>query len=129
MQIVKKVPREDALVYFLLFDDRWVKIGYSVDPWARARQIATSMPLKPRILLVIPGGRPMEQWLHEVFAKWRTNGEWFNLSKELLVYIHNKLTELGMSTKDHRSKRRWMKALATSKLKDRQLPDTSGCWR
>jgi hypothetical protein len=73
-------------VYFAETEDEsLVKIGFSVTPTRRLRQLGTLMPL--RLIGCFPGSMDTEAWLHRKFAQDRTTGEWFRSTVELRTLI------------------------------------------
>jgi hypothetical protein len=94
MQIcsVKGAIREDGRlrpgcsIYLAIADfgaaGKFVKAGYSIDPWKRLGSIQTGcpMPVKTLAYVLVPGeamARKIEGLLHKVYAPCRTSGEWF----------------------------------------------------
>lgn len=85
-----------GLVYFFECDD-FIKIGFSVDPESRLRQIqvsgnGTTAPQnvnmrEAKMITAAPGSRNDEMALHNRFAATRDEGEWFKKSAELLDYV------------------------------------------
>jgi hypothetical protein len=64
-----------------------VKIGRSVDPWARLGKLQTGAAEPLRMLLTMPGGAAQENALHRRFAHLRVHGEWFRLTADLADFI------------------------------------------
>jgi hypothetical protein len=96
------VPQEnDELAPLLNIDDgrpkdrvyvvgfsHWIKIGWSSGVrGGRVRDLQTAIPVKLKIHAYISGGRNLEQRLHERFARYRRQGEWFVLKGELLSWV------------------------------------------
>lgn len=77
-------PRDGGYVYFLGISNA-IKIGYSVNPWARSNEIVCCE--KPELMAVISGTTDDERGLHEKFKEFRMNGEWFKRSEELVNHI------------------------------------------
>lgn len=85
-----------GLVYFFECDD-FIKIGFSVNPESRLRQIqvsgnGTAAPQnmntrEAKIITAAPGTRKDEMALHDRFAATRDEGEWFKKSAELTDYV------------------------------------------
>ncbi len=69
-----------------------VKIGRSVDPIKRIRQLRTSAPYGLRVLGVMPCMNDVEseKIIHQKFASQRVSrkNEWFRVSVPLLLYIN-----------------------------------------
>jgi len=57
------------------------KIGYARDPQKRIEALQTGCPAKLEIECVVEGGYDLEAKLHQVFRKYRTHGEWFELNE------------------------------------------------
>lgn len=79
------------MVYFIrnTFDGS-IKVGYSLDPEARLRQLQTASPHRLEIVATIEGGATEEGQIHEVLAEFRMEGEWFRsttASRTLIAYI------------------------------------------
>ncbi|MFF6903309.1 GIY-YIG nuclease family protein [Streptomyces hydrogenans] len=55
-----------------------VKIGTSVNPDKRLKELQTGNPDRLEVLWSTPGGRELETALHQAFAAYRTEGEWFD---------------------------------------------------
>jgi len=81
-----KRRKRQVLVYFIK-DGEKIKIGSSVKPTQRERQLRTHTPLP--ILATCSGGTKRERHLHKRFAHYRVSGtrEWFWKNAELLAYI------------------------------------------
>jgi hypothetical protein len=75
-------------VYFITLGNARVKIGFTKNVQARFSQLSTTIPGKGRIHYVTPGGRLLEQELHQLFAEDRVNGEWFNYSQAIRDWIN-----------------------------------------
>lgn len=84
-------------VYFAAADDDVVKIGLARDPAKRIATLQTSHPKKLALLLVLPGGRDLEQRLHARFARYRVGGEWFRREGHLRNFIESQLAKAGRS--------------------------------
>ena len=83
-------PRsEPAHTYFIRATrSGLIKIGCASDPEARLRTLSTGSP-EPLELLAVwrDGGRWAERQMHELFASFRSHGEWFHPSRELYAAI------------------------------------------
>jgi hypothetical protein len=75
-----------AYVYFIKDGDK-VKIGHSVHPTVRMKNLTTHSKLE--LLGILAGGRKRELALHDKFDKYRIEGtrEWFKLVPEIIKYI------------------------------------------
>jgi hypothetical protein len=74
-----RLPREE-FVYFATLGGL-VKIGISVDPARRARN------LNATLVHTEPGGRQRERELHDAFKLARVRGEWFRLDARISRYL------------------------------------------
>lgn len=61
---------------------RPVKIGISFDPEERLEALQIGSPVILRLLWKTPGGRAMEEALHEQFHPYWSHGEWFDFGDE-----------------------------------------------
>ena len=80
-------------VYFLCSAcKRYVKIGYSIHPEMRRRQLATGNPEHSFLLGSFPSGRIGETLLHMAFGDLRTTypKEWFEIRGQLSAYLEMK---------------------------------------
>ena len=76
-------------VYFMQnVENKQIKIGVSIHPEIRRKQIITEVKNYIKILHIIPSaGYDQEQFLHEKFREFRIRGEWFKPDSVLLDYI------------------------------------------
>lgn len=82
-------PNVRGYVYFIQHETGGaIKIGTSEDPERRLKDF-NGMTHDPRyrILATAPGGRMLEEALHQKFAGARSHGEWFKPHKRILDYI------------------------------------------
>lgn len=92
-QMAKEYPKEHrGYVYLMRLDEtNRYKIGYSVDPWRRAREINSGLPIDIRIIHQIPSNQIacLENELHSRFQRLRFSkrNEWFALGEEDVEYI------------------------------------------
>lgn len=76
-------------VYFIQQGDNGpIKIGYSAEPEKRLQTLSTASPYPLRILKTTEGGKSLEQTLHQRFAEFQLEGEWFAPDDELLDFIN-----------------------------------------
>lgn len=86
--ILKPRKYTGSYVYFLLFgSNARVKIGTSRNPRARIAGLSTGAPGKVRLYYVTPGDRGLEADLHQRFAEYRINGEWFIYAQPIREWI------------------------------------------
>ena len=78
----------ESYVYFIA-DEGFtaVKIGRAKAPRARLAELQIGSPVRLNLMATFAGGRNEESMLHECFADWRTEGEWFSLAPELVCLI------------------------------------------
>lgn len=85
-----------SMIYFIAADEvARVKIGWSIDPVSRLKELQTGCPVALRIVAAVPGTYSMEQQLHVDFAKFRSHGEWFAMVPEILHRIAEMLASGG----------------------------------
>lgn len=67
----------------------YVKIGRSINPEKRLKELATGTPETPKLILVVPNKGHMEKSLHRCFKEWKTRerGEWFFLNDNIQEFI------------------------------------------
>ena len=67
----------------------YCKIGYSVYPSKRLKQISPRLPFPLNITHIACAFNmcEAEQYFHDMFSEQRTNGEWFKLSREDISYL------------------------------------------
>jgi hypothetical protein len=83
---IKKRARKT--VYFLLAEKtKVIKIGISDNVKARAEAIQSMSPDRLILIGTEPGDEKRESELHEKFSRFRSHGEWFHASDELISYI------------------------------------------
>lgn len=64
-----------------------IKIGSSVHPLLRLKQIRAHSPVEVELIAAIEGSAKLERELHAKFADNRLHGEWFTSTEELVSYI------------------------------------------
>ncbi len=64
-----------------------IKIGFSANPWARAKELNTGSHDEQELLGYVKGTPEDEREWHERFDHLRMNGEWFRPGKDLLEAI------------------------------------------
>lgn len=76
------------MIYFAMMGN-YIKIGFTDqdDVNDRISQLNTSAAEKIELICTIEGGRDVESGLHDRFAQFRANGEWFRICPELLKFI------------------------------------------
>ena len=87
---------EGHFVYFVrLGDTGHIKIGTSRNVAQRLSKMATDMPSKPEVVLVIRGDRTKELALHKELAAHRKRGEWFDCHPEVMAVIDRERAKAG----------------------------------
>lgn len=76
------------MIYFIGNERGQIKIGYSVRPFDRLKNLQTSSPDKLKILALMPGDKDKERALHLKYAEYHIQGEWFGANKELTLEIN-----------------------------------------
>ena len=71
---------------YIIYDDKYYKIGKTKNLKNRMESMKTS---NPHIKLLLFLDKDIEKDLHVKFKDRNITGEWFNLSKEDLEYLHN----------------------------------------
>ncbi len=67
-----------GFVYFIgAKDGDTIKIGFSVNPESRIRQVQSGNPERLSVLFQFRGHKDTEQCLHRLFGPSRLSGEWF----------------------------------------------------
>ncbi|MEZ2410488.1 GIY-YIG nuclease family protein [Bosea sp. RCC_152_1] len=74
--------RRQGYLYFLM-TARFVKIGFSTQPFGRASALKTGLADEMTAFVIIKGKRSDERRLHDEFAGARVRGEWFALNSKL----------------------------------------------
>jgi len=73
--------------YFIGGEEGAIKIGKTLNPQARLRQIQMCSPIKVRILALAPGGGARERAYHVQFGEHWSHGEWHNRHPDILAEI------------------------------------------
>lgn len=79
-------------IYFIR-SGNYIKIGYADDPARRLKELQTANPGELEILGIAPGNVAREREIHIIFADFRANGEWFELTTDILAYINQHCTK------------------------------------
>lgn len=83
--VVKQTQTDEQPLVYLLKVHNFYKIGISKDVNKRIRQLSTGCSAMPELIAVAPGGRQLEQELHEEFKNYRKHGEWFGHRREIIA--------------------------------------------
>ena len=90
--------KRNKYVYFIgEGKNKPVKIGISMNPQDRLRALQTSNPEPLNILGMFYGWIKEESMLHEKYADYRLNGEWFSWNDG----IENEINQLCLSVANH----------------------------
>lgn len=78
------------MVYFILCNKEFIKIGVSKHPEKRLKQFQTGCPYELKLLLVVNGDLQTEKGFHQLFETTNVRGEWFRydgLIKLTIQYV------------------------------------------
>jgi hypothetical protein len=78
------IPEAGREIVYVVGYGRYVKIGRTKGLRERIKKMQTSAPEKIAVYAVFDGGADLEKRLHERFADYRLNGEWF--SRDLMLF-------------------------------------------
>jgi hypothetical protein len=92
-------PLPDCIVYFMYSAGR-IKIGLSTGLRGRHNGLKKAGPFPPVVLLIVAGGREVEQEFHDKFSEDRLHGEWFTLSHRLRNFLRLRLCDVGLASMD-----------------------------
>lgn len=100
--------KEEHVGYVYAIGTAWgepIKIGYSLNPWARVREISTGSPVDLSILATWKGTKTDEGEIHKVMSEYRVKNEWFSPPENIINHLRsnyiattNLLRELRSST-------------------------------
>jgi hypothetical protein len=95
-----------SYVYFIQVQPAGpVKIGIATDPHRRIVKIQSDCPWRVRLIGAIKGAKEKEKEIHLCLAHWRTQGEWFEPSAEVISRISDELANgCHLPPKDRRPK-------------------------
>lgn len=88
--------RVDTQVYFIEAENGLIKIGVSVNPAKRARDILSISPIKVRLIIAYPGDGRDERAAHQRYRQSRAWNEWFHCTDELAIFVER---ERGLGVK------------------------------
>lgn len=66
-----------------------VKIGSSLEPHVRLKELQTAHPFELKVEAILPGGVEEEHDMHRRFADERLRGEWFTITEMIELIIRN----------------------------------------
>src|SRR5579863_2208648 len=73
-------PEADSRRVYFLYCAGFMKIGITSRILRRMSELQIGSPWKSQIVLLIPGGKKTEEFLHFAFREERVSGEWFRMS-------------------------------------------------
>ena len=88
----KKLENKEynSFVYFMVNERHgFCKIGYSLNPEKRLKELQTGCPVPIFIKKTIVGDLKLESKFHKYFRKYKSNGEWFYMQGELKEFVYN----------------------------------------
>ena len=133
-----RLPAGRNYVYVMLRRDGLHKIGFSLDPLARKRQLEMQLkqPMKLVHWVIRPGdGHALESVAHGYLANHRVEGEWFDLaldqimqgietaSRHLDVSNYQKRRRAIVDAAEKKAKRSFSRAEITALLKTMEIRD------
>lgn len=80
----------NGYVYFLKSGER-VKIGFSLNPFARASTLKTGLSHGVSAMVFVPGSRRDEARAHRMLASYRQHGEWFDSHPKVVAVMMRSL--------------------------------------
>lgn len=80
--------------YFIVEGTSRVKIGVSSNPLRRLATLQTGNSFRLELVCTLHGNREKE--LHTQFARYRVDGEWFNLSSTISRFIASQIGEFDI---------------------------------
>lgn len=85
---LREASAKVGMVYFIRDDVHGrIKIGTSLNPLGRLRELQTGNGVRLRLMSISPGGRSAEQSYHKTFSDRRLVGEWFDDSDRWISRI------------------------------------------
>lgn len=81
-----RTPKSAYYVYFARSGDM-MKIGCSIQPVERLKQIAEWVPFKTKLVATQPGAFDLESDLHAYFADSWSHLEWFHVTEKMEAYV------------------------------------------
>jgi len=77
------------MIYFAALGDE-VKIGFSLHPKRRIRQLRSEFGVPLQLLATMEGDEDRECSLHKLFETFHLRGEWFRLVPEIRLFIESR---------------------------------------
>lgn len=93
-----RLALKEGYVYFIGTSfQKPVKIGFSVNPWSRLKEITTNHHEQLEILLTIKGNKQLESSIHKCIPNAKVKNEWFMLNQDLVdCFTAYSNTEIGV---------------------------------
>lgn len=89
LKLIRSSTDGDRYVYFIATEDlTFLKIGTAGQVHYRMESIQTGCPLKLRLIGAIRGYTSTERQLHKLFARYRTQGEWFKIQGPVRSFVN-----------------------------------------
>lgn len=82
-----KQPKKRPQKVYFIGNGGKVKIGISISPQARLKEMEVSNHGELKLLATLPGGRKRERELHRRFMQYHIRGEWFELVTPIKKFI------------------------------------------
>jgi hypothetical protein len=81
---------QHTYIYFIQAKDGGpVKIGWTIDPERRLKVLQSASPHKLVLRKVVRGSQRLEHFLHEHYAAYRLEGEWFEPQSDMPGCLHD----------------------------------------
>jgi hypothetical protein len=81
-------------IYFIGVSlDSPVKIGFSLNPWARLKEVSTGNHEKLEVLLTFKASKKFESELHNAFSEFNIKNEWFQLPEDIISVFVDSLKQ------------------------------------
>lgn len=105
-----------------------VKIGNSLEPHARLRELQTAHPYELKVEAVLPGGHEEEHDMHRRFAEERLKGEWFTITDMIELIIKNSPPPPPVRIPTHEEVRSRLKAFPEARRQVEARPRKVSSW-
>jgi len=83
------------------------KIGTTTNPPRRWQQVQVHSPWDLRVFAIIRGGYKLEALIHKSLEEYRTRGEWFEMSRQVMHQVLDELEDLQSIGRDAFSDLPW----------------------
>lgn len=92
---VRRARKDEQGWVYIAVAGPYLKIGWSSDPERRLTELRSESPEEVALLGSFPGTRIDESELLQAFAPYRTRGEWFSATSDVLQLAHSILERRG----------------------------------